>query len=123
SQGEGASALRRVSQGTHPHVELHSGDTVILSSRIIPGNEKAVFSMINDLARLGANVITRHEDPAVHTSGHASQSELAQMIEWTKPQAFVPVHGTLRHMKSHQALATKRGVVESVVVENGTSIN
>src|SRR5690606_36432909 len=57
SQGEGASALRRVSQGTHPHVELHSGDTVILSSRIIPGNEKAVFSMINDLARLGANVI------------------------------------------------------------------
>jgi ribonuclease J len=123
SQGEGASALRKLSQGAHPQVGLHPGDTVVLSSRIIPGNEKAVYSMINDFSRLGARVITRHEDPRIHTSGHASRAELAQMIQWTRPRAFVPVHGTLRHMKSHQALATELGIFESMVVENGTALD
>lgn len=122
SQGEGPSALRRLSQGTHSDLEIAEGDTVILSARVIPGNEKAVFTMLGDFTRLGANVITRRECPAVHTSGHASRSELSQMIDWVRPAGFIPVHGTLHHLRKHAQLAREKGISDIAVVENGTSV-
>lgn len=122
SQGEAPSALRRLSQGTHPDLEIESGDTVILSSRVIPGNEKAVHSMVGDFTRLGAQVVTRREHPAVHTSGHAARSELSQMIDWVRPAGFIPVHGTLHHLKNHAALARQKGISDTITVENGTSV-
>lgn len=122
SQGEPVSALRRLSQGTHPDLKIASGDTVVLSSRVIPGNEKAVHTMLGDLMRLGAQVITWRERPGVHTSGHASRSELSQMIEWLRPAGFIPVHGTLHHLNNHADLARQKGVSDIVTVENGASV-
>lgn len=122
SQAEGPSALRRLSQGTHPHLEVEAGDRVILSARVIPGNEKAVHTMVGDFKRLGADVVTRHTYPNIHTSGHASRSELAQMMAWLRPEAFVPVHGTLHHLEGHARLARDQGISDVMVVENGTTV-
>lgn len=122
SQAEGPSALRRLSQGTHPHLDVENGDRVILSARVIPGNEKAVHTMVGDFKRLGAEVVTRRSCPAVHTSGHAARSELARMIQWIRPTSFVPVHGTLHHLEGHAALARDQGVANVLVVENGTPV-
>lgn len=122
SQGEAASSLRRLSLDTHQSLRLEEGDMVILSSRVIPGNEREVFTMQNDLLRLGVDVRSRLTDPDVHTSGHAGRSEQAQMIEWLRPDAFIPVHGTLHHMRKHRDLALELGVPDTVVVENGTPV-
>ncbi len=122
SQGEATSALKKISLATHPHLELEAGDAVILSSRVIPGNEKRVFSMTNDLRRRGVDVVTRSTNPKVHESGHASRSELRKMIEWVKPRSFIPVHGTLTHMKQHADLARECGVLSTRVIENGQRV-
>jgi ribonuclease J len=122
TQGEGASAMRRLASQTHQHLRLEAGDTVIHSARVIPGNERVVHEMFCDLLRQGVRLHTRHSDPGVHTSGHAGRSEQAQMIEWLKPRAFVPVHGTLHHLRAHAALASSLGVPETLVVENGTPV-
>jgi len=122
TQGEGASAMRRLASQTHQHLRLEAGDTVIHSARVIPGNERVVHEMFCDLLRQGVRLHTRHSDPGVHTSGHAGKSEQAQMIEWLKPRAFVPVHGTLHHLRAHAALASSLGVPETLVVENGTPV-
>ncbi|HSC88620.1 MAG TPA: ribonuclease J [Polyangiaceae bacterium] len=122
SQGEAASALRRLSLETHQHLKLEPGDRVVLSSRVIPGNEKIVGTMINDLLRLGIDVRTRLTDPDVHTSGHAARQEQRQMLEWVRPQSFVPLHGTLHHLRRHRALAESLGVTDCVVVEDGTPV-
>lgn len=122
SQGEAASSLRRLSLGLHGAIELEEGDSVILSARVIPGNEVAVFTMICDFARKGISVITRRENPAVHTSGHAASSELSQMLEWIRPASFIPVHGTLHHLRKHEALARSLGVTDVQVVEDGTGV-
>lgn len=122
SQGEAASALRRLSKDTHQHMRLNVGDTVVLSSRVIPGNEREVSRMINDFLRLGVEVKSRATDPDIHTSGHAGRSEQMQMIEWVRPQSFVPVHGTLHHMRRHAELAEDMGVIDTLVVENGTPV-
>lgn len=122
SQGEPLSALRRLSQGTHSEFEVEEGDVVILSARVIPGNEKTVHTMLGDFTRMGAEVITRRERPRVHTSGHASRAELAQMMEWVRPDSFIPVHGTLHHLKKHAELAREMGISDVMVVENGASI-
>lgn len=122
SQAEGASALRRLSLQTHPHLLLEPGDTVAFSARVIPGNERAVSTMVGDLLRQGVHVRDRLTDPELHTSGHASRQELEAMIEWTCPQSFIPVHGTLHHLKRHESLAHSLGVNDTLVVENGAIV-
>ncbi len=122
SQAEWGSAMRRLASMSHPNLKLDPADVVIFSSRIIPGNDRAVFEMMNDLLRLGVVMHTRVSDPDVHTSGHASRAEQEQMLEWTRPDAFLPVHGTLHHLMRHEELARKCGVEHTAVVENGTPV-
>jgi ribonuclease J len=122
TQAEHGSAMRRLSLGAHPALRLEAGDTVIFSSRAIPGNERVVSGMMNDLLRLGLHVHSRVTDPEIHTSGHPGRSELKRMIELVRPRCFLPVHGTLHHLLRHQALARGLGIEASLVVENGTPV-
>lgn len=118
SQAEPRSALYRASIDDHPDLRIHEGDEVILSSRIIPGNEKAIFRMINNLGRLGARVV--HERVAkVHGSGHAYREELRDVLNLIRPQVFVPVHGEYAFLQSHAELARECGVEDVRVLENG----
>jgi ribonuclease J len=109
SQGEYRSALVRIANGEHSQVQLQKGDLVMMSSKFIPGNEKAIGKMINDLFRQGAEVLYEavHD---IHTSGHATKPELAEMIQLTRPRYFVPIHGEYRHLVHHCALAKETGV-------------
>lgn len=118
SQGEPRAALSRIASGDHPTVRLGAGDAVIFSSRIIPGNELAIFELHNRLAELGVEVLTE-QDHFVHVSGHPCRDELAEMYRWTRPRIAVPVHGELRHMSEHARLAKSLQVPEAVVVKNG----
>src|SRR5690606_38553661 len=119
SQAERNSAMRRIAGGTYPYMEIEAGDDVILSSRIIPGNERGEFEMMADLLRRGVHLHSRISDPDVHTSGHAGRSEQLRMLELTRPRAFLPVHGTLHHLLRHAELARSWGVAETLVIENG----
>ena len=118
SQGEPRAALARIAAAQHPHVSLGPGDSVIFSSRIIPGNELAIFALQNRLAGLGVEVLTER-DHFVHVSGHPARDELAQMYRWVRPRIAVPVHGELRHMTEHARLARSLQVPQAVVVQNG----
>jgi ribonuclease J len=118
SQGESRAALARIAAGEHPHVSLGEGDSVIFSSRIIPGNDLAIFELQNQLAARGVAVITEL-DHFVHVSGHPARDELAQMYAWVKPKIAVPVHGELRHMSEHARFARELQVPQAVVVRNG----
>jgi len=118
TQGEPTSALARMSVGEHKQISIERGDTVIISARTIPGNERAVSHMIDNLYRQGAEVIS-HEQPDVHVSGHACQEELKLMLSITKPRFFIPMHGTLRHLIHHGRLAEVMGVPHGVVITNG----
>lgn len=122
TQAEQGSAMRRLSSASHQHLRLDAGDVVVFSSRTIPGNERPVLEMINDLLRLGMTVHTRFSDPDVHTSGHAGRSEQRRMLQWVRPQSFLPVHGTLYHLRGHAELARSEGVEDVLVVENGTPV-
>lgn len=122
SQAEKNSALRRLASGSHHLLQLEAGDSVILSSRIIPGNERPVFEMMSDLLRRGARLHTVNTDPGIHTSGHAGRSEQRRMLELIRPRAFMPLHGTLHHLRRHAELAREVGVRDTLVVENGTSV-
>jgi ribonuclease J len=117
SQGEMRAALPRIAAGEHS-VKLGPGDAVIFSSRIIPGNELAIFELHNKLAGLGVEVLSA-EDHFVHVSGHPARGELAEMYRWTRPRIAVPVHGELRHMHAHARLAHELQVPQAVVIENG----
>lgn len=109
SQGEPMSALRRIAMDDHKQIKLEQGDTVILSSRFIPGNEKTISDLINHLYRRGAEVF--HEKVSeVHVSGHASQEELKLMINLVRPRFFIPIHGEYRHLVNHARLARKVGI-------------
>ncbi len=119
TQAEPTSAMRRLAAGTHRDLAIQPGDTVILSSRIIPGNDRPVFDMMADLLRTGARLHSRITDPLVHTSGHATRAEQKRMLELVRPRCFVPVHGTLHHLMRHAELATEHGVEHAFVVENG----
>jgi ribonuclease J len=119
TQAERMSALTRLAAGTHPVIRLDAGDTVILSSRIIPGNDRPVFDMMADLLRGGVELVTRITDRRVHASGHAHRDEQRRMIEMTRPRAFLPLHGTLHHLMRHAELAREQGVAEVLVAENG----
>ena len=122
TQGEPMSALSRAAVDNHKHARIEKGDTVVLSSRIIPGNEKAIYRMIDHLFRREAHVI--YEDgssPPVHVSGHASQEELKLIINLVKPKYFIPIHGEYRQLKLHAELAASmHGSVGSVIlIESG----
>jgi len=122
TQGEPMSALSRAAVDNHKHAKIEKGDTVVLSSRIIPGNEKAIYRMIDHLFRREAHVI--YDDgssPPVHVSGHASQEELKLIINLVKPKYFIPVHGEYRQLKLHAELAASmHGSVGSVMlIESG----
>ena len=118
SQGEPRAALARIADRKHQSLHLDAGDVVVFSSRVIPGNERAIFRLQNDLIRLGVEVITEKEH-FVHVSGHPARDELTQMYQWVRPKIAVPVHGELRHLRAHERLAQTCQVGETVVVENG----
>ncbi len=123
SQGEPMSALSRMSGGSHKYIKVQAGDTVVLSSKFIPGNEKAIANIINNLYRRGANVIYE-KISAIHVSGHAFQEELKMMIQLTKPRYFIPIHGEYRHLVLHARLAKLVGIPEERILlsENGQII-
>src|ERR1041384_2446284 len=99
------SALARVAVDNHKHVSVEQGDTVVLSSRIIPGNEKAIFRMIDHLARRGADVLYGTMNPPLHVSGHGSMEELRLILNLVRPRYFVPIHGEYRQLSKHARLA------------------
>jgi len=121
SQGQPEAALARMAEGTHRQIEIKPGDTIVLSSTPIPGNEEEVARVINKLFRRGANVIYPPL-AAVHVSGHASQEEDKLMLSLIKPRFFVPIHGELRHLYAHARLARQLGIPDEniFVIENGT---
>lgn len=119
TQGEPNSALARMARAEHPGLGLEEGDSVLLSSRVIPGNELRVSELTSQLLRLGVALHSRHNCPSIHVSGHASAEELEHMLMLTRPGAFIPVHGTLRHMRAHAELAAQCGVSRRLVLENG----
>lgn len=119
SQGEPGSALSRISDGSHPHLAIKHGDTVLFSARVIPGNERGVSEMVDDLLRRGAHVVTARQERGIHVSGHAQSEEQEKMIGLAAPKAFIPIHGTLALMHAHARIARALGVSESVVTENG----
>jgi len=120
SQGEPMAALSRMAAGTHRFISIRDGDVVILSSKPIPGNEKYVSRVINDLYRRGAEVI--YED--THVSGHACQEELKLLHSLVKPQYFIPVHGEYRHLKKHAELAEHLGLMKKniFILDNGEAL-
>lgn len=118
SQGEPRAALARIAFDDHPEITLDRGDTVIFSSRTIPGNEKAVNRIINALVTSGAEVIT-DRDRLVHVSGHPRRGELTRMYEWLKPEAVVPVHGEALHLHENAKLARSLGIKEVAECRNG----
>jgi ribonuclease J len=112
SQGEGRSALVRISHGEHRDIELTRKDQVILSSKFIPGNEKAISRMINQLFKQGADVVYESVRE-IHVSGHATRPELKVMLETVKPKFFIPIHGEYRHLVHHARLAREVGIPEN----------
>ncbi|HVA22326.1 MAG TPA: ribonuclease J [Candidatus Micrarchaeia archaeon] len=123
AQGEPLAALSRIAAGTHPFVTTRASDTVVVSANPIPGNELMVHRTVNRLARQGVRVHAGHRD-GVHASGHASGEELRFLLELIRPEAFVPVHGELRHLHRHRELALETGMDPAAVavVENGTVV-
>jgi ribonuclease J len=119
TQAEPLAALSRLAARVHPVLTLDPGDLLVLSSRIIPGNDPAVFRMVGNFIRQGVVVHSRITDPAVHVSGHAHRDEQRAMIELVRPRGFVPVHGTLHHLKRHADFARELGVPEVLLAEDG----
>ncbi|MFC1549298.1 ribonuclease J [Nitrospirota bacterium] len=108
SQGEPMSVLSRIAIGEHKHIKIKDGDTIVISAKAIPGNERSIGKLINRLFRLGANVI--HEKVSeIHVSGHASKEELKLMYNMVRPKYFVPVHGEYRHLVSHARMLNRQG--------------
>jgi ribonuclease J len=118
SQGEPRAALARIAENEHPEVTLSKGDRVIYSSRPIPGNEKAINRVINGLVAQGVEVITDRSH-LVHVSGHPRRAELAEMIDWVRPQILIPAHGEALHLAEHAELARRAGVGKVIVCRNG----
>ncbi len=122
SQGEPLSALSRIAQRSHNFVHIEEGDTVVLASSLIPGNENAVYRVINGLARWGANVV--HKGNAlVHVSGHASAGELLYCYNIVQPSNVLPIHGEIRHMRANADLARMTGVPHVVMAEDGVVVD
>ncbi|MGC2660038.1 MAG: ribonuclease J [Bryobacteraceae bacterium] len=125
TQGEPMSALSRVAVDNHKHLSLKPGDTVVLSSRIIPGNEKSIYRMMNHIARRGADIVYGSMHPPVHVSGHASEEELKLILNLVRPRYFLPIHGEYRQLARHAALAQhlrSLGLEETFVLETGQTL-
>jgi len=120
-QGEPRAALSRIARGDHPNLYLSKGDTVIFSSKMIPGNEVSLGYLFNDLALAEINVITEKDAP-IHVSGHPGQSELAQMYEWVRPTVAIPVHGEFQHLRKHRDFAKSLQVRHALAPKNGDII-
>jgi ribonuclease J len=117
SQGEPRSALSRIALDTHPRIELGEGDTVVFSSRMIPGNERAIGTVQDNLVRRGVQVMT-DADHMIHVSGHPARDELRKLYKLVRPRVSVPVHGEWRHLSAHAALAQEAGVTP-ILMEDG----
>ena len=118
SQGEPFGAMTRISNYAHPDILIESGDTVIFSSKIIPGNEKKLFKLHNQLVKNGIDVVSE-ENEFVHVSGHPNREDLKDMYDWVKPKSVIPVHGEHRHMIEHINFAKEMQVPYPVQIENG----
>ncbi len=123
TQGEALSALARIARGEHRQLSLHEGDTVIMSSRVIPGNARAVSKVLNQIYRLGASVY-HSRDRVIHATGHAHVEELIDVIQAAQPEYFIPVHGEYRHLALHARLAEECGVDAQKIriIEDGQPI-
>jgi ribonuclease J len=123
SQGEPLSSLTRIAQNRHKSIKVKKGDMIILSSRFIPGNERAITAIINSLYRMGGEVVYEKVSH-IHSSGHAYKEELKLMLNLVKPKYFIPVHGEYRHLVKHAQLAMETGLPEKnlLIVENGTCV-
>ena len=125
TQGEPMSALSRVAVDNHKQLSLEPGDTVALSSRIIPGNEKGIYRMMNHIAKRGADVIYGTMNPPIHVSGHGSAEELRLVLNLVRPRFFVPIHGEYRQMAKHAQLAqhlSHLGLEETFILESGQTL-
>ncbi len=121
SQGEPRAALSRIASSSHGNIVLEDGDLVIFSSRTIPGNEKDVAEVQNNLAALGVSIVTA-SDRLVHATGHPQRGDLQQLYRWLKPQIVVPMHGEMRHLLAHARFALDCGVGQAVMARNGEMI-
>jgi ribonuclease J len=122
TQGEPQSGLSRVAVDNHKNLSVRKGDTVVLSSRIIPGNEKPIYRMIDHFARRGADVIYGASDPPIHVSGHGSREELTLVLNLLRPKYFIPVHGEYRQLQKHARLAEhlhNHSLKETFVLDTG----
>jgi len=122
SQGESRAALSRIAAGTHPRISLSAGDTVIFSSKTIPGNEREIGAVENNLADLGVEIIHSHPEMPVHVTGHPKRGEVERLYKWLRPQAAIPVHGEPLHLVTHEKFARSLGVRETAPVRNGTMV-
>jgi len=121
SQGEPMGAMKRIIKGIHPDIFIEKGDTIIFSSKIIPGNEKKLYSLHNDIVKQNIEIITEETD-FVHVSGHPNRDDLKDMYNWVKPNSIIPVHGEHRHMNEHIKFAKEMQVPHALQVENGDII-
>ena len=121
SQGEPMGALNRIANDIHPDVNIENGDTIIFSSKIIPGNEKKLYALQNSFVKRNIEVITE-ENAFVHVSGHANREDLKDMYQWVKPKCVIPVHGEHRHMKEHINFAKEMQIPFNLKIENGNII-
>lgn len=121
SQGEGRAALSKIARGAHPAVKLRPNDTVIFSSRAIPGNEVAINEIKNLLLATGVKIITDRDGP-IHVSGHPTRPEIEQMLDWLKPNAVIPVHGERMQMEAQASLAQEKQIAHTLVPSNGMVI-
>ena len=122
SQGEARAALSRIARGEHRNVTLREGDTVIFSSRVIPGNESAIHQLYDQFLERGVDLITADNEHLIHVSGHPARDELKQMYAWARPRIAVPVHGEIRHIREHVKLAQSLQIPETVAPRNGDMI-
>ncbi|NDF11344.1 MAG: ribonuclease J [Proteobacteria bacterium] len=120
-QGEPNAAMAKLVKREHPDFRLSQQDTVIFSSKVIPGNEKKIFRMFNGLVRLGSEVFTE-KDHFVHVSGHPSREELRKMYEWVRPQIAIPVHGEAAHLHEHVRFAKEIGIPKQIQMQNGQAV-
>ena len=121
SQGEPMGAMNRIVNGSHPEVFLEEGDCVIFSSKIIPGNEKKLYNLQNQIVRNNIEIISE-ENAFVHVSGHPNRDDLKDMYKWVKPKSVIPVHGEHRHMQEHVNFAKEMQVPKTLLIENGDII-
>lgn len=119
SQGEPQAALARLASGGHPDLDLAEGDLVLLSARVIPGSERTILDLVESLERRGVRVVQRTNDPRIHVSGHGHREEQRELLNWLKPNAFLPVHGTFVHLREHAATARETGVKHVCTALNG----